>query len=157
VIESQRLQEMPFFRDMPREALIRLAQVAVQETLPAGHLLLRQYDRARVVHFLVAGSVQILIRVGTDDLLVAVLEAPGDVIGWSAFRPPYRYTASVRCENVTEIVTVPAAAFKELFERDPGLEYTVLRKVASAMAGRLQQARDLLGSPPRQGPVGGRP
>lgn len=155
-VELERLREMPFFRDMPREVLIPLARVAVREKLPAGHMLLRQYDRARAVHFLVSGSVQILIQVGVDDLLVAVLDAPGDLIGWSAFRPPYRYTASVRCEGVTEVVTVPAEAFAEMLDLDPGLTYAVLQKVAATMAGRMQQARDMLGSALRQGPIGSR-
>jgi CRP-like cAMP-binding protein len=147
-VELERLGEMPFFRDMPREVLIPLARAAVQEKLPAGHMLLRQYDRARAVHFLVSGSVQILIQVGDDDLLVAVLDAPGDLIGWSAFRSPYRYTASVRCEGVTEVVTLPAEAFNEMLDLDPGLAYAVLQKVAATMAGRMQQARDMLGNGP---------
>jgi hypothetical protein len=32
--------------------------------------------------------VQILLRIGEEDLLVAVVRRPGELLGWSAFRAP---------------------------------------------------------------------
>ena len=77
-----------------------------------------------------------------------------ELVGWSAFRPPYRATASVRCEQPSRLVTVPVAAFEELFERDPGLGYLILGRVAAGVADRLEQARERMLTAPRQGPVG---
>lgn len=117
-MELTRLARLPFFQGMPQWALVRLAAAAAEEEeVPAGGMVLRQADRARAVHFLLAGSVQILLRVGEEDLLVAVLRRPGELLGWSAFRAPYRYTASLRAEEPCRLVRVPAAAFEELFER----------------------------------------
>ena len=73
---------------------VRLAEAATEEQRPAGGMVLHQSDRAWAVHFLVTGSVQILLRVG-DELLDAVLRRPGELLGWSAFRAPYRYTRGV--------------------------------------------------------------
>ena len=99
---------------------------------------------------------QILIRVGSDDLLVGVLrEEEGQLIGWSTFRPPYRYTASVRCEGPAVVLRVPATVFNELFEQDPAFAYATLSRVAVSVANRYEDARDLLHLPPRQGPVDG--
>src|SRR6266511_1001825 len=128
-MELARLGRLSFFQGIPRWALIRLAEAASEEELPAGGLVFRQSDRARAVHFLVAGSVQILIRVGEEDLLVAVLRDSGELLGWSAFRPPFRDTASVRCEAPSRLVRVPAVVFEELFEREPALAYQVLQRV----------------------------
>jgi CRP-like cAMP-binding protein len=148
------LGRLPFFQGMPAWALVRLAEAAAEEELPAGRLVLRQSDRARGVYFLLAGSVQILIRVGEEDLLVAVLRRPGELVGWSAFRPPYRYTASVHCEEPSRLARVPAAVFEELFERDPALAYQTLQRVAASVADRLEHTRERLCSPPRQALVG---
>jgi CRP/FNR family cyclic AMP-dependent transcriptional regulator len=153
-MELARLGRLSFFQGMPRWALVRLAQAATEEELPAGRLVLRQSDRARAVHFLLAGSVQILIRAGEEDLLVGVLRRPGELVGWSAFRPPYRYTASVRCEEPSRLARVPAAAFEEVFERDPALAYQILQRVAASVADRLEHAHELLDPPPRQAPAG---
>jgi CRP-like cAMP-binding protein len=149
-MELGRLGRLSFFQGVPRWALIRLAEAATEEELPAGGMVFRQSDRARAAHFLLAGSVQILIRVGEEDLLVAVLRRRGELIGWSAFRAPYRYTASVRCEEPSRLVRVPAAVFEELFERDPALAYQILQRVAASVADRLEHTRERLCPPPRQ-------
>jgi hypothetical protein len=78
-MELARLRRLSFFQGMPRWALVRLAGAATEEELPAGGMVLRQSDRARAVHFLLAGSVQILIQVGEEDLLVAVLRRAGEL------------------------------------------------------------------------------
>jgi CRP-like cAMP-binding protein len=151
------LERLPFFGGLPRWALARLAEAAREEQLPTGQTVLHQHDRTRSVHFLLAGALQIYVRVGDDDLLVAVLDDPGALVGWSAFRPPYRATASVRCEQPSRLVAVPVAAFEELFERDPGLGGLILGRVAAAVADRLEQARERLVAAPERGRAGGRP
>ena len=156
-MEPAGLERLPFFGGLPRWALVRLAEAAREENLPAGRTVLHQHDRTRTVHLLVAGALQIYVRVGDDDLLVAVLDDPGELVGWSAFRPPYRATASVRCEQSSRLLTVPVAAFQELFERDPGLGYLILGRVAAGVADRLAQARERLLAAPRPDPAGERP
>src|SRR5215218_11417819 len=149
-VELASLAQLPFFQGMPQWALVRLAEAAAEEQVPAGEMVLRQADRAWAVQFLLAGSVQILLRVGEEDLLVAVVRRPGELLGWSAFRAPYRYTASVRAEEPSRLLRVPAAGFEELFERDPAFAYHTLQRVAVSVTDRLEQARLLL-LPPGQG------
>ncbi|HKE99649.1 MAG TPA: cyclic nucleotide-binding domain-containing protein [Actinomycetes bacterium] len=148
MIELTRLAQLAFLRGLPRPALVRLAEAAEEQELEPGRVVLRQYDHARSAWLLCSGAVQVLIRVGGEDLLVAVLRDQGELIGWSALRPPYRYTASIRCEERTRLVRVPAEALAELFERDPALEQLVLRRVAAAVADRLERARGALRGPP---------
>jgi CRP-like cAMP-binding protein len=153
-MEPVGLERLAFFGGLPRWALDRLTQAAREEDLPAGRTVLHQHDRTRTVHLLLAGALQIYVRVGDDDLLVAVLDDPGELVGWSAFRPPYRATASVRCERPSRLLRVPVTAFEELFERDPGLGHLILGRVAAGVADRLEQARERLQAAPQQGPVG---
>lgn len=149
-----RLAEIPFFQGLPQWALVRVAESAEENEVPAGHDIVRQYDRARAIHFLVSGSVQVLIRVGSEDMLVGVLRQPGELIGWSAFRPPYRYTATIRCEEPSVIVTVRGDVIDELADKDMVLLYEMLRRVAISVTTRFERTRDLLRTLPRRGPVG---
>jgi CRP-like cAMP-binding protein len=154
VLELSQLAHIPLLQGLPQWALVRLAAAATEAHLSIGHLVLQQYDRARAVHVLIDGSVQVLVRVGTDDLLVGVLRRPGELLGWSAFRPPYRYTASIRCESVTHVVTFPVETFEDIFAEDPRLVPVVLRHVVAEVAERFDRARDLVCDPLRRGPIG---
>ena len=80
-MEPVGLERLPFFGDLPRWALVRLVEAAREEELPAGRTVLHQHDRTRTVHLLPAGAPQIYVRVGDDDLLVAVLGDPGELVG----------------------------------------------------------------------------
>jgi CRP-like cAMP-binding protein len=89
--------------------------------------------------------VQIFIRFqGVDDLLVGTLRQPGALIGWSVFRKPYRYTASVRCEELCRVVRIPGEVLTEVIHSDPPLGCMLLKRVAAALADRLEQTRGLL-------------
>jgi CRP-like cAMP-binding protein len=154
-VELERLMEVPFLRGLPQWALVEVAKQAREDRLVAGTVILRQHDAARDVHFLLRGAVQILMQVADEDLLFAVLSEPGQLIGWSAFRPPFRYTTTVRCEEDSELISVPGAAFEEIFERDPALGYEILKRVAFSVAERFEGARATLHGMPRQGPVSG--
>jgi CRP-like cAMP-binding protein len=153
-VDPLRLAGLPFFRGMPQWALVRIAQAATVLFFPEGHVLLRQYDRATTVFVMLSGVVQILIRVGSEDLLVGTLHGEGQLLGWSTFRPTDRYTASVRCEEPTMVVRVSATVFEELFDQDPEFSYVTLSRVAVSVAERYELARDLLCARPRRGPVG---
>jgi CRP-like cAMP-binding protein len=150
-MEPEELERLPLLDGLPRPALARLAERARVEELAVGRTVLHQHERTRAVYFLLAGALQISVRVGDDDLLVAVLREPGELVGWSAFRPPYRATASVRCEQPSRLLAVPAAAFEELLDREPALGWLLLARVAASVAGRLEQARERLLAAPRPG------
>ena len=145
------LSAIPFFGGLPSWVLEYLAERAEEQVVSAQQTILDQYHRVDRVHFLVSGSLQVLIRVGSGDLLVGVLDEPGALIGWSAFRPPYRSTASVRCVETCRLLVVAADVFEDLFRRDPALGYQMLRRVAVSVANRFEDARDLLLTPPRRG------
>jgi CRP-like cAMP-binding protein/1-acyl-sn-glycerol-3-phosphate acyltransferase len=149
------LSAIPFFGGLPPWALEYLAERAEEQVVSAPQTILHQYHRVDRVHFLVSGSLQVLIRVGSEDLLVSVLDEPGALIGWSAFRPPYRSTASVRCAETCRLLIVAADVFEDLFRRDPALGYRMLRRVAVSVANRFEDARDLLLTPPRRGQATG--
>jgi CRP-like cAMP-binding protein len=65
---------------------------------------------------------------------MGVQRDPGSLVaGWSAFKPPYRYTSSTRCEEASEMIRLPRDTFEEIFGKDPYLGYRILKKVAAAV------------------------
>jgi hypothetical protein len=64
--------------------------------------VLHQHDRTRTVHLLLAGALHIYVRVGDDDLLVAVLGDQGVLVDLPT---ALRATASVRCEQPSRLIS----------------------------------------------------
>lgn len=88
---------------------------------------------------------QVLLKFDdADELIIETLTEPGAMIGWSVFRPPYRYTASIRCETECEVVLIPRRAFESVFKKDPELEFLLLQHTAEVVANRLARTQKLL-------------
>lgn len=145
MVPREQLTQLRFFEGLSQKAITRLAEAASYRDFLRNELVAQQHDRASAVFFLLSGAVQFLIQVeGVGDLLVGVSREHGDLIGWSAFREPYRYTASVRCEQDCRVLRIPRPTFDELFAEDPRLGVELLHRVAATVAVRLEQARELL-------------
>lgn len=146
-MDRARLAELDFFAGLPERALDRLSEDAYEREIEDG-LLVRQHDEATTVHLLLSGSMSVLVRFeGFGDLFTGTLRKPGTLIGWSCFRAPYRYTASIRPEGPSSVLAVPREAFESLFADDPACGYEVLKRVASTVDARLMGALDWLETP----------
>jgi CRP-like cAMP-binding protein len=145
MIPVSELANLAFFESLSTASLQILADAAQIQEFAAEDFIARQHYRANSADFLQSGRAQVLLRFeGADDLVIETLTEPGAMIGWSAFRPPYRYTASIRCESPCTLVRVPRTAFDLAFEQDPKLEYTILQRTARVLANRLAQTQSLL-------------
>jgi CRP-like cAMP-binding protein len=139
---AEELTGLRFFEGLPGWALECLAGSATKRRFEQDAMVVRQNDEARAVYFLLSGAVQVLVYFeGVGDLLMGVQRAPGSLVaGWSVFRPPYRHTSSMRCEEASELLRLPRETFEEIFEEDPYLGYQILKKVATAVDHRLEGA-----------------
>ncbi len=144
----EQLSTIPLLRGLDPGVLSLLADRATAQDFEPKHRIIEQHDEARWVYFLLSGTVQFLIRVeGVEDLLVGATSEAGALVGWSAFRPPYRYTSTVRCQSACRLLRVERDAFDDLFAVTPQAGIRILRAVAHAMAERMEQARDRLTAP----------
>ena len=136
------LTRLRFFEGLPGWARERLAATATKRRFEQGAVVVRQNDEARGVYFLLDGAAQDLVYFeGVGDLLMGVQRDRGSLVaGWSAFKPPYRYTSSTRCEEASEMIRLPRDTFEEIFAKDPYLGYQILKRVAAAVDHRLEEA-----------------
>jgi CRP-like cAMP-binding protein len=129
-----------------------LREIAGESTvlsLERGQTLISQHAAAEHLFFLISGSVQFYIHFrGVDDLLVGTMREPGAVLGWSVVRKPHRYTATVRCEEECRVLRLPREVLMKMVEAQPRLGYLLLKRIAAALANRLEQTRDILVQPP---------
>ncbi len=145
MVNSNLLSQLPFFKDIPLVVIHRLAEVGKKITIEPNTSIVHQHDEARFVFFLLSGAVQLHLQTGElDDVLVGVMKTPGALIGWSAFRFPYRYTTTVTTEEESLLVQLPRQAFDEIFRTYPLVGYEILKRINTTVANRLEQVRDHL-------------
>ena len=139
------LESLEFLAPLPVWALDSLAASAEQRSFEQGDCITRQHDKARYAFFLQHGRVQVLLSLqGHDDLVIETLTESDPMLGWSVFRPPYRYTATIRCETPCDTIAIPRTAFDQLVEQDPTLEPLLLRSASVVVAERLERTQDVL-------------
>ncbi len=142
MIAPEMLRQLAFFEGLSTQALKPIADQSEIREFSNNDVVATQHDRAIAVYFLLSGTVQFLIRVeGHDDLLVALGSEPGLIIGWAAFRPPYRHTSSARCEQHCRFLRVPHDAFDQILEQDAESGLTIMRRIAENLARRLDLER----------------
>ena len=108
MIPPDKLKLIHYFEHIPDPILSQLSEVAEERTFHKGEFILRQHDEATTLYLLLSGTVQFLLRFeGIDDLIVGTTSKKYTIIGWSAFRIPYRHTASVRCEDECHLLSLP--------------------------------------------------
>lgn len=145
MISEEKLKEIHYFEHIPNFILKEIAAVAEVKSFEKNDFIVRQHDEANYLYLLCSGRVQFLIRFeGVDDLLVGTSEKKHAIIGWSAFRIPFRYTASVRCERPCETIQFPSDLINKLCDNHPQFGFLFLRKVASTLSNRLEDTRELL-------------
>ena len=146
MIDQDRLRALPFFAGLAEPVVLALAAQGNERDVGAGELLIEQNDEAREVFFLVEGSVQLLLRYeGVGDLSMGSFQEPGSIFGWSALRPPYRYTDSVRCEQPTRLLCLSRASLEAVMAEDPWAGFLLLQRVTGEVARQLEITRGLLG------------
>ena len=145
MIEEGRLRALPFFAGLAEPVVAALAAQGQERALAAGELVIEQNDEAREVFLLVEGSVEVLLRYeGIGDLFMGSFQEPGSIFGWSALRPPYRYTDSVRCEQPTRLLCFSRASLETVMAEDPSVGFVLLQRVTSDVARQLEITRGLL-------------
>ena len=150
----EQVVQIPFFQGLPAEALRQIAANSIVLTLERGQILISQQDAAEHLFFLISGVVQFYIHFqGVDDMLVGTIREPGALLGWSVFRKPYRYTVTARCEEDCQVMRLPREIVMELVQTRPRLGYHLLKRVASTLANRLEQTRDILVRPATSGGI----
>jgi CRP/FNR family transcriptional regulator, cyclic AMP receptor protein len=109
--------------------------------VPAGGPLFQLGDDADRVFLIERGRVRltlpIKVREREENILIEE-SAPGQLVGWSAMIPPYRFTLRASVPLETEVIAIPRDALQRYFEAQPVQGQKILLNLAIVMGHRLQ-------------------
>jgi CRP-like cAMP-binding protein len=143
-IES--IAQSSMFAGIPAEKLQEFAALARETTCAKDSLLFKEGDLADNLYILLEGKVLIKIQITSraEQVCIAVLNHPGQLIGWSAYLTGNRYTATASCSEDCRLIAFDGAAFVRALEADPVTGFTVLRHISEVISGRLRNIQRLV-------------
>ena len=152
------------FSDIPGDKLSAIAQMGERIEFKPQEVIFQQEDTAKNLYGVLDGEVELSLifkgEVFKTDIQyedsvhtrVEVLErpiiidtvGPGEIFGWSSLVNPKRLTATAKCSKLTQVFSLPAADLKSTLDKDPGLGYVIMERLAEIISSRLQSRTDKL-------------
>ena len=139
------LKTSSFFNDLQNSYLAKIATLCQEETFQAEEIIIDEGDKAKKVYILMEGTIAIQIRLKKyQHVVVSTTEEKGELFGWSALVEPKSYSASVKCLEHTRVFSINGEELERLFDDDPLLGLTFMKKIASLIDHRLNAVRTRL-------------
>ena len=136
------LRVVPYFRDLDRVSLARLAGALERIELPNGSVVTREGDRAQELYLLEAGAITASVHAPNGAIDVGTVSAPGSFGEMGLLLS--RRTATVQVTQDAVMWRLPRERFEQLVRESPGLALGVATSLADTLDRRQ---RDLVGAP----------
>ncbi len=142
MISPEILRRYPYFAGVDEASLRLLAMIAEEKLhIPAGTRLFDEGVPVKHLAIILSGEVNIQYLLGSGEMRTVDTLVGGDLLGFSAFITPYRYTGFGTTTQVTDLVLIDAKKLRDLCNSDPQLGYQLILEVAKLLAHRLEGAR----------------
>jgi CRP/FNR family cyclic AMP-dependent transcriptional regulator len=146
MITTDAISQFSLFRGLPDLLLKEIAAIGKETSAKKGEFVFREGEKADQLHFLISGSIALLVKLTSkpEHVTVSFVSKPYESFGWSGVVPPYHYTSSAICEEDSQILVVPGEKFMQILEKHPEAGFTVMRRIAEIIADRLRNSRQAL-------------
>jgi CRP-like cAMP-binding protein len=135
------LKNLSFLAGASDDELRRLSEAALAVRQPAGTVLFQEGEMVTRLWIVVSGSVAIEIYGPERRLHRIHMIGEGDLLGWSPVLGTGPMTATARALTDVQSIAIDAGALLAMCEADPRFGYLFMRRVAKAIAARLQSTR----------------
>lgn len=147
MVSVKHLRRYSFFDFMGDNELETVAKVAVENKYQKGDVIIEAGQPADTFYFLADGNLgyYYVVTIGYDpyykkEYHINDINA-GEIFGISALIEPYRYTATLRVDAPSRVISILAEDLLTLCEADPKLAYGLMQAVAKAAIERLENTR----------------
>jgi CRP-like cAMP-binding protein len=142
------LKQSPLFAGFSPPLLRAIAGLCERETHAPGAEIFEAGGPADHLYILAGGNVALILRTeAREEVILATLHTPGDVLAWSALVDPRILTAGGLCLAETRLLRLDAGRMEALLDQQPDEGLAFMRRLASLIARRLKDTqRRLIGS-----------
>lgn len=133
--------EQELLKGLSPDETAQVLALGTRIILPSGGSLFRMGDSADRLFLIEHGHVRLtfpmLIR-GREEEVYMEEKSPGEMVGWSALVPPYRFARSATAPLETEVIALPREGLCTLCNHSPKLGSRIGMNLAIVVAQRLQ-------------------
>lgn len=147
MISPEQLRRYPHFAECS-EAQLRMIALNSDEVLAdVGDVLFEECAAAEALYVLIEGTIDLYYISQEEyhpnsrkEFLVGEIN-PGEIFGLSALIEPYILSTGARAAQPSRYIQINAITLRNEFQRDPGLGFLMMKRVAAALMERLAYTR----------------
>jgi CRP-like cAMP-binding protein len=140
VPDTSLLRDVQLLADLTDEEMRQVEDATSTQDLLRGDLLFAEDETPTDLHVIVSGRIAISKRsVDGRESMVALMER-GDIIGEMGLFDGLGRSAEARALEASQVLTIPYAPLKMIYEARPGLLWSVVR----LLVGRIRNTDDAL-------------
>ena len=129
------LERAYLLQGISKITLDRIAEIATEESHPAGAFLFHAGDPADYLYILGAGRIRLCVE--ERGTVAYVVSEPGEVIGWSSMAEQEQYTSSSECILPVTVTKIAKNVLLQLLEKDPASGLIFFRHLSRIVGQRL--------------------
>ena len=139
---SKELQKIPWFHELNKEHIQKIAEITDVSHVKSGEVLFREGDKQEFIYVVIEGRIALDMFIPHRGKIRFYTAEPGEVFGWSSVTPTIRQrTAGATAVVDGLIVCINAEKLRQVCDEDHDLGYLVMRRMANVVAGRLLVTR----------------
>jgi CRP/FNR family transcriptional activator FtrB len=127
--QSDRIRALPLFKDVSQAHFNELMNAAFLQRFPPGVTLINEGEMPDFLHIVVDGSVELYARHGNHETTLDIIEPVSTFILAAVVRDEV-YLKSARTLAPTQILMIPAATVRKVFDHDPAFARAVVSELA---------------------------
>ena len=134
------LRRVPLFSEMGGRELRQVAEIAIEDSFAADHVIFEEGDPGSTLYLVVSGTVEIFLRADGKDTTLAAIESGGFFGEMSIFDAEPR-SAGARTRDAVVCLTISAEAFRELVFAFPSVVFPILQHISRNLRKANQRAK----------------
>ena len=141
------LQSSELFEALTKEELIRVVPSCSNLEAKEGRIIFTEGREAEYLFLVAEGKIALQKAIRAPHAkhsrrTTVTLCSMGQVAGWSALVPPYKYTLSAIAWERCDLVSIDSALLRKVLELHPEMGYKIMRALSEIMSKRLKQTTD---------------
>lgn len=135
-------QEPPeLLKDLTAEEIQRVLSLGTKIKVPSGGSLFKLGDPADRLFLVERGRISLTLPMqvrGNEEKVIVEERTSGQIVGWSALIPPYKFTLAAAAPLESEVIALPREELRRHFAANPTVGYKIALNLAVVIGHRLQ-------------------